>query len=110
QARHDAVPARHGLVQQGASAPGVHPHAQDRPAQRLHRRPEVRRPVRGPQKSRGRNMSKLKLIVSAFLAMVFAGALALPVQAKEWPTRMPNGDPVITIYHMEGRRSERIVW
>jgi glutathione S-transferase len=55
-------------------------------------------------------MSKLKLIVSAILAMVFAGALAIPAQAKEWPTRMPNGDPVITIYHMEGRRSERIVW
>ena len=55
-------------------------------------------------------MFKLKRIVSALLAMVFVGALALPAQAKQWPTRMPNGDPVLTIYHTEGRRSERIVW
>ena len=56
-------------------------------------------------------MSKLKSIAAAILAMVFAGALAAPpALAKSYPTRLPNGDPVITIYHAEGRRSERIIW
>jgi glutathione S-transferase len=39
--------------------------------------------------------------------------MAVPVQAAaktKWPTTKPDGEPMLTIYHIEGRRSERIIW
>src|SRR5687767_9230971 len=50
------------------------------------------------------------IIAGALAAMTLMSVAVTPVQAKEWPAKKPNGDPVLVIYHTEGRRSERIVW
>jgi glutathione S-transferase len=41
------------------------------------------------------------------LAIAVTASAAAP---KKWPTTKPNGEPMLTIYHIEGRRSERIIW
>ncbi len=43
-------------------------------------------------------------------AIVMIGAMGATAQAKDYPATKPNGEPMLTVYHMEGRRSERIVW
>lgn len=52
----------------------------------------------------------LRLGVMAVMAAVTLAAFAAPALAKQWPDKKPNGEPVLDIYHTEGRRSERIVW
>ncbi len=49
-------------------------------------------------------------IAGALAVAVLAGSLAVPAAAATYPTTKPSGEPMLTIYHAEGRRSERIVW
>lgn len=55
-------------------------------------------------------MFRLELAAAA-AAAVLAGGLAAPAAAAApYPTTRASGEPMLTIYHAEGRRSERIVW
>jgi glutathione S-transferase len=44
------------------------------------------------------------------LAMVIMAAPLEAAAKTKWPTTKPSGEPMLTIYHIEGRRSERIIW
>lgn len=46
------------------------------------------------------------IIVTLFLAALMASQAA----ATSYPDRTADGKPMLTIYHVEGRRSERVVW
>ena len=49
-------------------------------------------------------------IAAALAAVVLAGGIAPQALARDYPATKPSGAPMLTIYHAEGRRSERIVW
>lgn len=49
-------------------------------------------------------------IAAAVAAGVLAGSLGTVASAQNYPATKPTGEPMLTIYHAEGRRSERIVW
>jgi glutathione S-transferase len=48
--------------------------------------------------------------VGFLLAMVIMAAPLEAVAKAKWPTTKSSGEPMLTIYHIEGRRSERIIW
>lgn len=54
-------------------------------------------------------MTSLRFAAAAAVALALAGC-ATPARQMELPTRTAAGAPVLQIYHLEGRRSERIVW
>ena len=51
-----------------------------------------------------------KLAILAVMAFAAAGCVATPVASDPAPASEEAAIPMVTIYHLEGRRSERIVW
>jgi glutathione S-transferase len=51
-----------------------------------------------------------KLAILFTMAIAAAGCVASPVETAPAPAVEQSAVPMITIYHLEGRRSERVVW
>ena len=50
-----------------------------------------------------------RIAAAAMLALTLS-AHSTPAQSATMPVRTKSGEPVLQIYHLEGRRSERLVW
>lgn len=55
-------------------------------------------------------MFRMSIAAAALAAVVLAGGLPTHAFARSYPATKPSGEPMLTIYHAEGRRSERIIW
>lgn len=52
----------------------------------------------------------IKKFTATVATLLLASLMSFQVGAGAYPDRTPNGEPMLTIYHVEGRRSERVVW
>lgn len=55
-------------------------------------------------------MNKLHALSATALVLMLGACATAPTRQASMPARTAAGAPVLTIYHLEGRRSERLVW
>src|ERR1700691_5340424 len=56
------------------------------------------------------NMRWVQTAVAAMMGLAMFAASAESAPKTKFPKTNPSGEPMLKIYHIEGRRPERIVW
>jgi len=56
------------------------------------------------------NMRWVQTAVAVVMGLAIVAASAESAAKSKYPTTKPSGEPMLKIYHIEGRRSERIIW